>query len=138
MRYLSALLIVMMIVSGCKQKEKSFTSSSKGQEKVVLASENSLYGETSFQLKKRLCISSRNLPLEKPARFGIFDRAKDGSIYIVDINSYSVLKFNREGEFLFKTAGKGTGPGEFRFITGLKESGYGLFTKQLYLTQRES
>lgn len=131
-KYFSILLVVLTVFSGCKQKEESSFSSSTDQEKVVFASENPLLGETNFSLEKKLCISPRNLPLKKPPRFGMFDRAMDGSIYIVDINSYSVLKFNRNGKFLFKTGRRGAGPGEFRFITGLKAVPEGIWVWSLY------
>jgi hypothetical protein len=38
----------------------------------------------------------------------------DGSIYILDSKNYRLLKFDRNGKFLWKAGRKGEGPGEFR------------------------
>ncbi len=41
---------------------------------------------------------------------------QQGNVYVVDVGSYSVLKFDASGAFLTKWGRRGSGPGEFRGI----------------------
>jgi len=61
-----------------------------------------------------------SLGIEKGEEFLLFHSKLDvavdseSNIYVLDIRNHRLLKFNKEGNFLWKTGRKGQGPGEFR------------------------
>lgn len=58
----------------------------------------------------------------------VVDIDKNGNVYVIDINSSSIKKFDNKGEFAAQLGTKGTGPGEFFMpvsVTNANDTVYG-------------
>lgn len=113
------ILVSIVIFSIYCSKEKWQGKIYKEQEVTVIESEGSgIWGDKINEIIK----FKENLSLgeEEGQEFLIFhsklDLAVDSelNIYVLDIRNHRLLKFTKEGNFIWKTGRKGQGPGEFR------------------------
>jgi hypothetical protein len=121
--FLISLLICFLLVSSCKKKRGNVVS--LAQEVI------SIYDS---DLKERYKASDvfdsvTLIPLETVDESLIGDVSKitmtDSSIYVLDQQSQSVLKFNRQGKFLCKINRVGVGPNEYMELEDFTLTGSG-------------
>lgn len=114
------LIIGMIFLAGCGKKDSDKSKIDYIMEDGIKTLHNSnqpLFGELTLELKEVFRLKADQ---EMGHSFGRFVKDDEGNLFIRDYQRSKILKFNKEGEFLFEFGSKGEGPGEFRFIRSFK------------------
>ena len=113
------ILVSIVIFSIYCSKEKWQGEIYKEQGVTIIESEGSgIWGDKineKITFKENLALG-----VEEGEEFLMFHTELDiavdseSNIYVLDIRNHRLLKFDKEGNFIWKTGRKGQGPGEFR------------------------
>jgi hypothetical protein len=110
------LLMILLIFSGCKEKEESVQFETIDGVPHVMNPELPLKGTVLLELEKKLEID----PYEhEEIGLQYFEAVKDndGEVILFDANKSEVERFNKDGEYLGRLFRKGQGPGEFKTMS---------------------
>ncbi|NIM58397.1 MAG: 6-bladed beta-propeller [Candidatus Aminicenantes bacterium] len=112
-------LVSIVVISLCCSKEKWHGSIYKEQGVTVIDSEGS--GIWGAKINEKITFKENlALGVEEGEEFLMFHSELDVAvdfelnIYVLDVRNHRLLKFDKNGNFIWKAGRKGQGPGEFR------------------------
>jgi hypothetical protein len=132
-KFLYVFLIILLIFSGCKEKEESIRVETIDGVPHVMNPETPLKGTVLLELEQKLEID----PYEHE-EIGLqsFEAVKgnDGEIILFDVNKSEVERFTKDGEYIGRLFQKGQGPGEFKTMSLLYVR---FMNNQIWVTGRQ-
>ena len=87
--------------------------------KIIKNPQEPLYGETEFELEEDLCISNETFEGYMFYRIRGMAVDSENNLFVVDMTSYRVLGFDKNGKPIQTIGREGQGPGEFEMPIGL-------------------
>ncbi|MBN2856972.1 MAG: 6-bladed beta-propeller [Candidatus Delongbacteria bacterium] len=116
-KYILFALTVVIIISSCAKKADSFREEEVNGVTHYINSDTSADPSASLNLKKLFTISSENQTdtaayLKRPMSI---TEDSSGNIFILDIMSMSIKKFDSQGNFVTSIGRSGQGPGELYY-----------------------
>ena len=117
MKKLVTLLFSLIVLAGCsKKQELNYTVTEKDGIKTFNNKNVPSQPGLTYSLTKLFTIGGDSTMADTAAFFrqpADLDVDKSGNIYILDISTCSVKKFDNQGRFITSFGHKGSGPGEF-------------------------